>query len=117
MEIDTDDDPAHSSEMDTGSDTTSISSESSISNEIEQLINDIENIQCTHHQILIQLQHLSTLLSESNSITILSNGQKIDFYDVIDDIHEKSLEETGEMIFGKKLLEVIDSAEIYVSTS
>lgn len=113
MEIDTEND---SSEMDTGSDTTSISSESSISNEIEQLIGDLENIQLTHDQILNQLQHLTTLLNEPNTITILSNGQKRDFYDVIYDIHNQSLEETGEMVFGKKLLEVINSSEIYIST-
>lgn len=115
MEVDTEDDPPQlsvsSSESD--SDTTSDCSESaSITNEIEQLINELEAIQRTHDQAIRQLQNVTTLLNKSRSISVVLNGQSYDFCDMLDELHLQSLKETGG--FGKKILELIDSGEIIV---
>lgn len=117
MEVDTDDDPPQSSESDSGpdSDTTSDCSESSsITNEIEQLIHDLEAIQRTHDLAIQQLQNVTALLSKSRSITVVANGQSHDFCDIMDELHLQSLNEMGGAGFGKKILEWIDSAEIIV---
>lgn len=117
MEVDTDDDPPQSSESDSGpdSDTTSDCSESSsITNEIEQLIHDLEAIQRTHDLAIQQLQNVTALLSKSRSITVVANGQSHDFCDIMDELHLQSLNEMGGSGFGKKILEWIDSAEIIV---
>ncbi len=117
MEVDTEDDPPHVAESDSGpdSDTTSDCSEtSSITNEIEQLINELESIQRTHDQAIHQLQNVTTLLNKSTSITIVVNGQTYDFCDMLDELHLQSLKEMGGTGFGKKIVELIDSGEIIV---
>ena len=117
MEVDTEDNPPQSAESDSGpdSDTTSDCSESSsITNEIEQLIHDVEAIQRTHDLAIQQLQNVTDLLSKSRSITVVVNGQPHDFCDIMDDLYLQSLNETGGAGFGKKIIEWIDSAEIVV---
>jgi len=91
---------------------TDFSESSSITNEIEQLIHDLEGIQRTHDQAIKQLQNLSSLLNTSASITIIVNGHMHDFCDILDDIHLQSLKEMGG--FGKKILELIETSEIIV---
>ena len=119
MEVDTEDDPPHAAEAESDSgpdsDTTSDCSESSsITNEIERLIHDLEAIQCTHDLAIQQLQNVTALLSKSTSITVVVNGQAHDFCDIMDELHLQSLNEMGGTGFGKKILEWIDSAEIVV---
>jgi pyruvate dehydrogenase complex dehydrogenase (E1) component len=115
MEVDTEDDPPQLAAAESDSDTTSDCSESSsITNEIEQLIYDLEAIQRTHDLAIQQLQNVTALLSKSTSITVVVNGQMHDFCDIIDELHLQSLNEMGGEGFGKKILEWIDSAEIVV---
>jgi hypothetical protein len=87
---------------------------SSICDEIDQLIQTCEQLHSHIHNSFETLEGIQNMIESRNNITITYNGELCDFDEVLEKLHGEALENisvNGSNNFGEKLLKVLDVCE------
>jgi hypothetical protein len=102
-------------EMDSDSDSVITSvTDLSVYHEFDQMIAELHTLQTTQNILLTQFEQLSssiTYITDDDKINIIYNNENIELDDFLDKINEESMEElkkTGNIQFGKLLLDRLD---------
>ena len=107
-------DQAVEEKSDLSSVTSSMISNSSIFDEIDQLIQTCEQLHSHIHNSFETLQGIQDLIESRNNINITYNGELCDFDKLLEKLHGEALENisaNGSNNFGGKLLKVLDVCE------
>jgi hypothetical protein len=102
---------------DTDSDTLSISSNSSISNEINKILNSCEEIYTQINNSFETLENIETLIQNNKTIIISNENWSGDFDEILEIIHNESIQnikENGSNIFGEKLLNILVNYKFHI---
>ena len=98
------------------SDSDSDSEDSSICNEIGQLINQCHQLHNYIDNSFETLQNIKYLINTRTNINILYNGSILDFNELLENLHNEALENIKGGIknyFGQKLLDTLNTISFY----
>ena len=102
------------SDSDTESDSSIISENSSIFNDLEQLITSCHEIHSHTHGVEETLKNLYQLVANHTNIVIEYNNKECDLDTILEELHAtvlKSINETGKNNFGELVLNMLSTAK------
>ena len=103
------------SNTDSDSDSDSDSEDSSICNEIGQLINQCHQLHNYIDNSFETLHNMQYLITDTN-INVLYNGSIFDFNELLENLHNEALEDIKggtKNYFGQKLLDTLNTISFY----
>lgn len=80
---------------------------SSVSEELEQLATQCQELYCQHQNALDSLERIQRLVDQGNAITVHYQCEDRDFGEVLEELHTETLEKGGSVRFGERLLEAL----------